>query len=191
MWTPIIDFGNFIEYELTKVYGAGGHADSTNMWYLEKEELFQYSEGSKLTFSCDFNLNSFPFDSHECSMYIRSTENSSIVLMKPSKIVFGEKTTTMNENPITMNRVYQSYQLTLESLPTVDFMVDCNNYSSTGIKFLLTRKSLGHLASTYFYPTGSFAFLSMISFLVKPEIVSISSIFKIIFLNKVPFVNYS
>ena len=142
------------------------------MWYLEKEQLFQYSECSKLTFSCEFNLDSYPFDSYECSMYIRSTDNSSRVLMTPSRIVFGEKTTRLNEKPIILNRLYQSYELTLESLPTVDFTVDRKNYSSTGIKFLLIRKSLGHLASGYFYPTGSFAFLSLISFLVKPEIVS-------------------
>ena len=35
----------------------------------------------------------------------------------------------------------------------------------------LRRKSLGHLSIAYYYPTASFAFLSTISYLIKPEIV--------------------
>merc|ERR1712241_361525 len=35
----------------------------------------------------------------------------------------------------------------------------------------LKRKSLGQLLSGYYYPTSTFAFLSMMSFLIKPEIV--------------------
>jgi hypothetical protein len=35
----------------------------------------------------------------------------------------------------------------------------------------MKRKSLGQLLGAFYYPTSSFAFLSMISFLIKPDVV--------------------
>ena len=45
-------------------------------------------------------------------------------------------------------------------------------FSYTGIALRMRRKSLGQLLSGFFYPSAAFALLSMISFLIKPDMVS-------------------
>ena len=47
-----------------------------------------------------------------------------------------------------------------------------NAHSYTGMLIKMKRKSLGFLLGSYYYPTGIFALLSMISFLISPDIVS-------------------
>merc|ERR1712008_241988 len=42
-------------------------------------------------------------------------------------------------------------------------------FSFTGMLLTIKRKSYGQLLSGYYYPTASFALLSMISFLIKPD----------------------
>ena len=46
-------------------------------------------------------------------------------------------------------------------------------YSFAGILIKMKRNSVGQLLCGYFYPTTSFALLSMISYLIKPEKVSV------------------
>ena len=52
-------------------------------------------------------------------------------------------------------------------------MVDGERMSFAVVRFTLTRKPSGRneLISAYFLPTGLFALLSQVSFLIKPEIV--------------------
>ena len=66
------------------------------------------------------------------------------------------------------------YEIIIVSLPSFDWIdnIDNNTYSYTGMSFKLKRKNLGYLSSSFYYPTASFALLSMISFLVKPDAVS-------------------
>merc|ERR1711902_273965 len=51
------------------------------------------------------------------------------------------------------NKEYQSY----------------GNFSYTGMNIKMRRKFLGQLLSSNYYPTGSFALLSLISFLINPD----------------------
>merc|ERR1712008_263366 len=44
-------------------------------------------------------------------------------------------------------------------------------FSFTGMLLTIKRKSYGQLLSGYYYPTASFALLSMISFLINPDVV--------------------
>ena len=53
-------------------------------------------------------------------------------------------------------------------------------HSHTGMRIKMERKSLGLLASKYYYPTATFAILSLISFLIDPDVVSIYMINQII-----------
>ena len=53
---------------------------------------------------------------------------------------------------------------------------DFGTYPLTGMIIKMKRKSLGLLLGGYYYPTTAFALLSMISFLINPDIVSIAHI---------------
>ena len=63
------------------------------------------------------------------------------------------------------------FEFHLEARPSFEKISD-STYSKTGIHIRMKRKSLGQLLSGYYYPTTSFALLSMISFLINPDIVS-------------------
>ena len=69
------------------------------------------------------------------------------------------------------------FEFHLEARPSFEKISD-NTYSKTGIHIKMKRKSLGQLLSGYYYPTTSFALLSMISFLINPDIVSAKLHFK-------------
>jgi hypothetical protein len=49
-------------------------------------------------------------------------------------------------------------------------------HSGTGMSLSLKRSTIGQLSSGYYYPTTAFALLSMISYLINPDIVSQISI---------------
>ena len=70
------------------------------------------------------------------------------------------------------------FEFYLETLPPFATVYDlqeiCRDetYSFAGILIKMKRNSVGQLLCGYYYPTTSFALLSMISYLIKPEKVS-------------------
>ena len=177
MWRPILDISYVIDKKATKVYGSGY---TTNLRYWGNQ-LLAYHEGSKLTFSCDFQLSYYPFDSHECKLYIGShQDDTSKLKLIDLWIQYHTLTTSIEEESIIMNKLFKSYEVKLETLPQFEYfsIIGNNkhkftgNYSYTGMKMKLKRKSLGHLTVGYYYPTASFSLLSMISYLINPDIVS-------------------
>ena len=65
IWRPILDFEKNMNYEATKVFGAS--RDGTLFCY-PATNLFAYAEAFQVKFSCPFNFETFPFDSHECCL---------------------------------------------------------------------------------------------------------------------------
>ena len=64
------------------------------------------------------------------------------------------------------------FKLELELLQlTEKYATGTHNYSVAGILIKVKRDSLGQLLSGYYYPTASFAMLSMGSFLIHPDVV--------------------
>ena len=117
-------------------------------------------------------LSSFPFDSHECILNVASgrlEDDVSKLFLKPFQIIYGSTETNIDEK-------LQSYEMRLESDKSKVYdskaAYESAQFSFTGMILKLKRKSLGHLASSYYYPTACFALLSLISYLIKPDIVS-------------------
>ena len=89
------------------------------------------------------------------------------------------------QEPLFIDELALPFEFELEALPIKQkFLRGGFNYniSSAGILIRLRRNSLGQLLSGYYYPTTSFALLSMISFLINPDVVNHLS--KFIFLLK-------
>jgi hypothetical protein len=160
-----------MKFEQTKAYGG---ADKFSLWYLGNHKL-EYGEVFQITFSCQFDFSHFPFDSHECLMEYGSYEVAENKLtFKPPTVSYKNKMTKSGYDPIIHNSLEHQYQLYLETLPTSTHMdeIDNTKHSSTGICLKFYRNSFGHLISSFYYPTGCFALLSMISYLIKPDVVS-------------------
>ena len=64
------------------------------------------------------------------------------------------------------------FEITLESLGEVPSLEEGLNFSYAGIKMIFKRNNLGLLASGFYFPTLVFSLLSLLSFAIKPEVVS-------------------
>jgi hypothetical protein len=131
------------------------------------------AEVLKVKFSCPFDFKNFPFDSNQCCLTY-------------GDFIFGTNVTLGSPNIIYDNMITEDGPIILNSLP-FPFMVkitekpsfvnidrfDKKEYSRAGMCIALTRTNRGNLDSGYYYPSTAFALLSMISYLINPDIVSL------------------
>ena len=134
-----------------------------------------YGEALQIKFSCPFNFETFPFDSHECCLtYGDLDDGSENLTLMPANIIYDNMTT--DEHPIIIKNLSFPFELTLEAQQTFSRVEKFDNarHTYTGMCLKLRRKkSFGQLFGSFYYPTASFALLSMISFLIHPDVVSI------------------
>ena len=142
---------------------------------LEKSRLRNmiYAEALKVKFSCPFNFKNFPFDSNQCCLtYGDLAYGINDVTLGPAKIFYDNMTT--EDGPIIVNSLPFPFMVKItekETFVKVD-QYRKKEYSRSGICISLTRTSRGRLDSGYYYPMAAFALLSMISYLINPDIVS-------------------
>ena len=86
---------------------------------------------------------------------------------------------TKGDPAIILNDLPFPFQFELESLPVFEQIFEGTTYTYTGMLMRLKRKSLGQLLSGYYYPTATFAILSMVSFLINPDVVSLNFSYEI------------
>ena len=177
IWSPIIAFGNLLSYEKTKFYG--GHKPFS-FWYegTWKYGYAVYHEELQLSFSCPFNFENYPFDSNLCTLEFGSQAwSAKKVRLRPEKIIYEELSTTiihsLTEDPIILNDLPHPYEFEFNLEPAFEKTNAQNrSFSYAGMEIKMKRKPLGELLSGYYYPMAAFALLSVISFLIKPEMVS-------------------
>ena len=68
------------------------------------------------------------------------------------------------------------FKITLEPLAEFTVIEDGYHYSYTGIKIVFQRNNLGVLEGGFYFPTLVFSLLSLLSFAIKPEMVSYCNI---------------
>ena len=174
IWHPSIKFENLLKYEQTKSFGD--HIQN-NFWIYGNESLnLEYSEEFQITLPCRFHLSNFPFDYHECFIYFGDERYTTDEL----KIEDVTLTDWSNKSigfsyyegsfPLILEDLALPYGLKVKVLPIREIFVGYN-VSQAGILITIKRNSLGLLLSGYYYPTASFALLSMVSFLINPDVV--------------------
>ena len=126
-----------------------------------------------MTFSCHFHLSKFPFDYHECPIYFGDKRYSTNTLsINDIRVNHGKSWTGVGDDPLIVDELALPFGFELEALPTKEKDIDYNyNVSQAGMIIKIKRESIGQLLSGYYYPTTSFALLSMISFLINPDVV--------------------
>ena len=78
--------------------------------------------------------------------------------------------TSVGSHPLILDDLALPFGFELEVLPNKEKDVNYN-VSMAGILIRIERESFGMLLSGYCYPTISFALLSMVSFLIHPDMV--------------------
>ena len=173
IWRPIINFENLLKYEQTKTYG---NAALYNFWLMGNEsQNMEYGEEFQLTFPCRFHLSKFPFDSHECLIYFGDERYATHELMIDYITLFYGSSqsieTSVGGDPLILDDLSLPFGLEMEVLPIKENDNGGYNASKAGILIRIERQSLGQLLSGYYYPTTSFALLSLVSFLIHPDVV--------------------
>ena len=164
-------FENVLNYQKTEPYG-GETTFSFGLGF-DKSYYMQYGEESKITFSCDFHLAKYPFDFHHCPLYFGDERyNSSLLKFNTTRILYKMNETWQEVDPIIIDNSPLPFEFQLNPLATNEQDNGFYNVSKTGICIKFKRKSLGLLLSGYYYPTMSFALLSMVSFVINPDVVS-------------------
>ena len=87
-------------------------------------------------------------------------------------IVYDDRTTRDGAASILIDDLPHPFEFEIQSIPTFNRTIADWTYSSTGMLLIIKRKSFRKLISGFYYPTAAFALLSMISFLIKPDVVS-------------------
>ena len=157
-----------MKYEQTKSFGS----QVSSKFFIFGNDL-EYGEEFQLTFPCRFHLSKFPFDSHECSIYFGDGRYSTDEL-RFNVVTINDPINGLcyNESsvPLVLEDLALPFRIELEVLPTKEKDYGYNVFQ-TGILIRIKRESLGLLLSGYYYPTTSFAVLSMMSFLINPDVV--------------------
>ena len=167
IWHPVIAFWKLKKYQPTQIYGADG---KFSLYYDREDDSMWFGEQFQLTFSCHFDLHEFPFDSNECRMEYGDYLGG--VNYTAATIEFDDRTTRDGATPIIIDDLPYPFEFEIQSIPTFNRTIGDWTYSSTGMLLIMKRKSFRKLTSGFYYPTASFALLSMISFLIKPDVVS-------------------
>ena len=152
-----------------------GEMDTFLFIYKPIHSGLEYGEQYELTLSCHFQFSSFPFDSHKCRIEFGDYwyQTGLLNLSSTTIMVRDYPVITPEDDPFIINDLPYSYEFQLEALPAFEINVAGLNYSFNGVLLTLERKSVGCLLGGYYYPTTAFALLSMISYLIDADIVSI------------------
>ena len=179
VWQPVIEFQQLMEFKQRSMYGdtdsSASYVYPRNKWQVGNRLAWGKFQ---LTFFCKFDFTEFPFDSHECRLEygdgVLTTRLMSFNSSLASIGTFGNLSTKSGGDPIILDDLSFPFEFELESLPIFELKNKNKkaDFSYTGIILKMKRKSPGQLFIGYFYPTASFALLSMISFFVKPDMVS-------------------
>ena len=129
-----------------------------------------YGEGFQLTFSCHFDFQKFPFDSHECRMEYGDYLGG--INYNTATIGYHDRKSRDGAASILIDDLPYPFEFEIKPIPTFERNFGEYNASFTGMLLKMKRKSFRKLISGFYFPTTSFAFLSMISFLIKPDVVS-------------------
>ena len=166
-WHPETTFWKLKKYQPTKIYGGN---EKFTFYYDNEYHSVWYGERFQLTFSCPFDLQKFPFDSNECRMEYGDYLGG--VNYTAATIVYDDRTTRDGAASILIDDLPYPFEFEIQSIPTFNRTIADWTYSSTGMLLIIKRKSFRKLISGFYYPTAAFALLSMISFLIKPDVVS-------------------
>ena len=155
--------GRFKYYTATKDQETGLVRVKLNMLYRNR-------------ITCEMDFSSFPFDSHTCLWKFRSYyENAKTEVIKISYIQ-DEKDAKLATKDEPIMKQTKLLPFDIEISPGEDGKSESvgGEYKSiTCVQFKFTRTNEGRkkLITGYYIPTGLFTSLSLISYLIKPEIV--------------------
>ena len=171
LWKTSIHFSNVVT-NTNRINRAYAYKNSSSGLWIEKVLL------NKVVISCRMDFSNFPFDSHTCNWKIRAYNNINVTVLNIDSIqqeTRNELTATVSQ-AIPVETTNLPYDIYVSPGGKGVEMVQREETSFVLVNFSFARNKNGklELISGYFIPTGLFAFLSLVSYLIKPEIVRLT-----------------
>ena len=140
-------------------------------WLNGNASRMEYEEHIKVTFSCNFNFEDYPFDENHCPFNFGIINaNADKAMFNPIKAMIKDENdaVSLSANIPIPNR---HLPFDFEMMPSNEIMDNYTTYfyqsTKTGVILVLKRNKVP--VSNFYMPTGIFAILSMISFVINPE----------------------
>lgn len=164
-----LNFINALSINKASIYGE----DRFEYFWHAEPHYKEYAELIQETLTCDFKFNKFPFDEHECYLRFHNPHLiKSFLTLTPTKIYVHSKSTNVSQPSVSIDNSRLQYTITVDSIETTMTQSTVYEYVNSGLKLKLQRRNIGQLLGGYFGPTAIFALLSLISFIINPDIVS-------------------
>ena len=189
VWIPELFFSNSARIE--KVKGVKDNSlkfllyTSASWTKLLDQDSLLLTDVIISEFSCSMNFINFPFDQQSCDWTIRAADLTvEYLYLEPPWLSLsdGQQTAEFHDNyGITFSRSGLPFEVTVTPLVTIEekFQTDIK-FSLARLRVDLKRKhsTLNHLMISYYFPTGAFSLISLLSFFIKHESVSLICIYK-------------
>ena len=170
LWLTDVNYANAIHVARRFKYYTATKDQETGIVRVKLNMLY------RLQITCEMDFSSFPFDSHTCLWKFRSHyENAKTEVLKISHIQ-NEKDSKLASKDEPIKEQTKLLPFEIEISPGDDSKSELvgGDYKSIAfVQFKFTRGNEGRekLITGYYIPTGLFTTLSLISYLIKPEIV--------------------
>ena len=173
VWTPKIYFLNAINIKKLNTFGDHLTRSSSYLYPINK---FIYNELMIIKLSCSMDFKRFPLDIQTCFFNFTSMSGAIDKILLPKPLLSTENDNEPKDE-IDLNSFTLPFQINMKAMESENKMnaLKGQGYEShASIQITLERNinELENLMVSYYGPTGIFAFLSMISFFIKPEMVS-------------------
>ena len=179
VWHPKMNFQNVLDVEKIRGFGY----EELHEYYITYPNKIQMIENLKVTISCNFDhLEMYPFEKHECDLglYDKIYTEESLVLKPPALVFYKNQYISITNDTTTSMLLFSSPRISFKTgikinPPSIYMQYNLNRYSVSGIKLIFWRNSLGLLIGRFYIPTAIFAIMSMASFVINPNVVSMKN----------------
>ena len=138
------------------------------------QHYLEYQHSQKVTLYCAFDFTDYPFDSNYCNLeYGPASHFIDSVVMRPTRIRYEGRKVNFGEGKVKIKDPRLPFTFELEALEPFMHNESGFHYSYARMRIKITRDNYETLLIGFYFPTFIFALLSLISYFISPEIVSL------------------
>ena len=142
-------------------------------FWFQRPHQFEFRTEIKTEIFCAFDFSHFPFDTNSCNFSIGSISHShSYVLLSPTMAINGDRFINKIGDTLDIHQKRLPFDIQIEIYKPFTVFEDGYDYSFAGFTLHFKRSDLGTLVGGFYFPTGSFSLLSLLSYSIHYENVS-------------------
>ena len=149
-----------------------GPTEKGYFWLRVPNRRLEYQQAIKVTLYCNFNFESFPFDSNYCDFRFFPSDNANFLILNASEIRFENQHLQNQEESLNIKQPHFPFDIKLEILKPNLIPIFGLNYSAAGMRIHFKRNSFSLLTGGFYGPTLIFVLLSLVSFSIDANMVS-------------------